>query len=284
VYEKRKHIIITLTKKRIVMARKAKKKNVSTKNSWWITPNESLLDYVIRICKSIKIVIILAIPGAIYGSIQLWEWYKDYKNRPQRELRIKIDELHTDIDNDIKKIRELFKPEDIREEEDSTGELALIKDYEQEALDFCRLYESVHSTPYSEISTKDDSWVSDTQNHLDRLIRLNKMEMSLNIKFIKLIENAQNNHIVEYVNIDALKYKVITSSLENKNIYFAKASEKTTEAVEKMDVDGLSVIINSLTNDTTTLKADKRLFSSIIEIDNVLSKRIRILQQNSKSH
>jgi hypothetical protein len=51
-----------------------------------------------------------------------------------------------------------------------------------------------------------------------------------------------------------------------------------------MDVDGLSVIINSLTNDTTTLKADKRLFSSIIEIDNVLSKRIRILQQNSKSH
>ena len=80
------------------------KKNVSTKNSWWITPNESLLDYVIRICKSIKIVIILAIPGAIYGSIQLWEWYKDYKNRPQRELRIKIDELHTDIDNDIKKL------------------------------------------------------------------------------------------------------------------------------------------------------------------------------------
>ena len=124
--------------------------------------------------------------------------------------------------------------------------MALIKDYEQEALDFCRLYESVHSTPYSEISTKDDSWVSDTQDHLDRLIRLNKMEMSLNIKFIKLIENAQNNHIVEYVNIDALKYKVITSSLENKNIYFAKASEKTTEAVEKMDVDGLSVIINSL--------------------------------------
>lgn len=265
-------------------AGKAKKENVSTTNSLWINPNESILDYVIRICKSVKIVIILAIPGAIYGSIQLWEWYKENKNRPQRELSIKIDELHTVIDNDINKIRELFKPEDIREEEDSTGELALIKDYEQEALDFCRLYESVYSSPYSEISTKDYSWVNDTQSHLDRLIRLNEMNKSLNIKFIKLLENAQNNYIVEYENIDKLKFKVILSSFDNKESYCTNALEKTKEAVEKKDVDGLAFIINSLTKDTTMLKADERVFSFIIETDNVLSKRIRILKQNSKSH
>lgn len=251
-----------------------KKHSKETILIWTKLPEESIIQYVRRIIKQVKwltvIVFIIGLPSSIWGGVQLYNYIKD--NSRMEKLRYEIDSKKTII-------KESVYPEFIDLEDDSIGELVLIKKYQDASLEYCSLYETLSTSKIKEVyktNTKQWSFMA-----LQYVLGIKEMDSLYNVLYdteIELLSCASRNNIKEYERLDLTKIRYMMNERHQRSDIFVDQVHAFEKHIKRNDFKKCSEMLDDFMTNETRLKEMDAFFSCMIDCNKILNKRLKYYQ------
>lgn len=251
-------------------------KNVDSKIIWTILPGESKIKYVLRILKQIKwlgiIAIFIGIPSAIIATNQIIDGCKDKE----------IEELKTSINNNNQIIKDTFNPDEISLQNDTLGELALIKAFQEKSIEYSDLIQSLLSADLSVIPTNDiNKYKTIMISHVERMKYMIKLDISLRFYISDLDTLADIYNFEEYNLIDKSKDESYEKSLHEYNKWAENEHDKAITYFNNKELEKSIEHVKEWTSGKRALRYYKSELELIVDFNRIIEKRLK--QYNNKN-
>ncbi len=189
--------------------------------------------------------------------------------------------IKDEITDKIAQIRKDFSPEELKADNDSLGEIKIMKDFQKATLDFCTIYEGLETSSLENTNFKDiNNAVTVLSQFVVKMQQMNLKQKAANNSITALVQIALEHSIEDYALIDMTKQQEINNLLDKLKEIHEEELMNIKRHVKNRDLEKIRISVNRLHNNEANLKEIDSFLKFVIDTNNIFKMRLNNLKAN----